>query len=133
MLCDTGKIKKVSIMISYERIIMKKSFEPQEDLLYLVEFGPVSEKILEQITVQGKLEAILYEWAQSAGLEIDSCDVLPDYVAMTFYVQPLVNVDDAIIALKKYSSDALLKNYPQFQQFLVAGSLWEDGYDVELL
>lgn len=112
---------------------MKKPFESQEDLLYLVEFGPISEQVLQLQVVLDRLEVILYEWAQSAGLEIDSCDVLPDYIAMTFYVKPLVDIDDAIVALKKYSSDALLKAYPQFQQFIVEGSLWEDGYDVELL
>jgi len=112
---------------------MKKSFESQEKLLYLVEFGPVSEKVLEQQVVLDRLETILYEWAQTAGLEIDSCDVLPDYVAMTFYVKPLVDIDDAIVALKKYSNDALLKEFSNFQQFVVEGSLWEDGYDVELL
>ncbi len=117
-----------------EGIIMNKLFESKpQDLLYLVEFGPVSEKVLEQISVQERLEAILYEWAQTAGLAIDSCDVLPDYVAITFFVQPLVDIDDAIVVLKKYSSDALLKACPQFQQFVVDGSLWEDGYDVELL
>jgi REP element-mobilizing transposase RayT len=112
---------------------MKNSFESQQKLLYLVEFGPVFEKVLEQIAVQHKLEAILYEWAQTAGLEIDSCDVLPDYVAMTFYLKPLVDVDHAIVALKKYSSDALLQEFGNFQQFVADGSLWEAGYDVELL
>lgn len=105
----------------------------QQDLLYLVEFGPVSEKILEQISVQQQLETILYEWAQTAGLTIDSCDVLPDYVAITFFAQPMINIDDAIVALMQYSSDALLKQLPAFKQFVVEGSLWEDGYDVELL
>lgn len=119
-----------SLILLDERKIMKIM---QQDLLYLVEFGPVSEKVLEQISVQQRLEAILYEWAQTAGLEIDSCDVLPDYVAMTFYVKPLVDIDDAIIALKQYSSDALLKEFPSFKPFVVDGSLWEDGYDVELL
>ncbi len=112
---------------------MNKPRESQEKLLYLVEFGPVFEKVLEQQVVLDRLEIILYEWAQTAGLEIDSCDVLPDYVAMTFYLKPLVDVDHAIVALKKYSSDALLKEFGNFQQFIVEGSLWEAGYDVELL
>ncbi len=112
---------------------MKKSFESQEKLLYLVEFGPAFEQVLEQQVVLDRLEVILYEWTQTAGLEIDSCDVLPDYIAITFYVKPLVDIDDAIVALKQYSSDALLKEFVTFKQFVVAGSLWEDGYEVELL
>lgn len=113
---------------------MKKIFESQQEkLLYLVEFAPVSEGILEMQVVLDRLEKILYEWAQTAGLEIDSCDVLPDYVAITFYLKPLVNVDNAIVALKKHSSDVLLQEYVKFKQFLVDGSLWEAGYDVELL
>jgi len=113
---------------------MKKIFESQQEkLLYLVEFGPVSERVLEMQVVLDRLEIILHEWAQRVGLEIDSCDVLPDYVAITFYLKPMVNVDDAIVALKKHSSDALLQEFVNFKQYVIDGSLWEAGYDVELL
>ena len=105
---------------------MKKS-------LYLLEFGPSNEQILEQIAVQAQLEKIINNYAQSLNLEIDSCDILSDYIAITFYLNSLVDVDAVILALKKNSSDALVKKIPSLKQFVVNDSLWIAGYDIELL
>lgn len=101
--------------------------------LYLLEFGPHIEQILEQISVQEKLEKIIHEYAIASGLEIDSCDILFDYIAITFYLHTSVDVDVVIVALKKYTNDELLKQIPEFKKFVINDSLWEPGYNIEIL
>lgn len=101
--------------------------------LYLLEFGPVIEQVLEQISVQERLEKIIHEYAQASGLEIDSCDILTDYIAVTFYLHDSVDIDAVIINLKKHSSEELVKELPEFKKFIVHDSLWEYGYNIEIL
>jgi len=105
---------------------MKKS-------LYLLEFGPHIEQVLEQISVQEKLETIIQSYAQASGLEIDSCDILFDYVAITFYLHTSSDVDVVIVDLKKYANDELLKQISEFKKFVINESLWEPGYNIEIL
>ena len=114
---------------------MNKSLKnnQQHNLLYLLEFGPVSEQVLHMQVVIEALEKILYNCAQISGFEIDSCDVLPDYVAMTFYLNASADVDAVIATIKTFSSDALVKEFADLKKFVVDGSLWEDGYDIEIL
>lgn len=114
---------------------MKKTFEgkSERNLLYLVEFGPISEQVLQLQAVIDRLEKIVHACAQQSGWEIDSCDILPDYVAITLYVKPSINIDNLIVHLQKYSSDELIKEFVEFKRLAVNDSLWEDGYDVELL
>ena len=105
----------------------------QRNLLYLLEFGPVSEQVLQLQVVIDRLEKILYDCAQASGFEIDSCDVLPDYIAITFYLPPSADVDAVIATIKTFSSDALVKDFADLKKFIVDGSLWEDGHDIEVL
>ena len=101
----TVKLRKEIIpkfIVGCERVIMKKS-------LYLLEFGPSNEQILEQIAVQAQLEKIINNYAQSLNLEIDSCDILSDYIAITFYLNSLVDVDAVILALKKNKANKKVK------------------------
>ena len=105
----------------------------QRTILYLLEFGPVSEKVLQYQIVLDRLEKILHTCAQQSGWEIDSCDVLPDYVAITLYLESSVDVEDVTMHLKQYSSDTLLQEFAELKPFVVEGSLWQPGYDIEIL
>ena len=107
--------------------------KPQQNLLYLLEFTPNSEHILEKISVQNRLEQFLYEYAQTSGFEIDSCDVMFDLVAITFFVKPSMNIDDLVFDLAQQSSDLLVQEFVEFKQFVQEGSLWSDDYTLELL
>ena len=107
--------------------------KPQHNLLYLLEFTPNSEHVLEKISVQNRLEQIFYEYAQTVGFEIDSCDIMFDLVAITLYVKPSVNIDALVLDLGKQSSDLLVKEFVEFKQFVEDGSLWSDDYNLELL
>lgn len=114
---------------------MKNQLESnqQKNHLYLLEFGPHIEQVLEQILVQEKLEKIIHEYAAGSGLEIDSCDILFDYIAITFYLHTLIDVDAVIIALKKHVNDELVKQIPEFKKFVINDSLWEPGYNIDIL
>ena len=103
------------------------------NLLYLLELTPNSEHILEKISVQNRLEQIILMLAQASEFEIDSCDILFDFVAITMYVKPSVNIEDLVLDLKKQSTDLLIKEFKEFKQFVVDDSLWNEGDDLELL
>lgn len=116
-------------------LVIKKvlAMKQEKNHLYLLEFGPNIEQVLEQISVQEKLEKIIEEYAVASGLEVDSCDILFDYIAITFYLHTSADVDSVIIALKKHTNDELLKQIPEFKKFVMNDSLWEHGYNIEIL
>ena len=107
--------------------------KPQKNFVYLLELTPISENILEKISVQNKLEQIFYELAQTLDFEIDSCDILFDFVAITMYVKPSINIEDLVVDLKKQSTSLLIKEFKEFKQFVVDDSLWNVEDELDLL
>jgi len=103
------------------------------NLLYLLELTPSSEHVLEKIASQNRLEQIFYECAQTLDFEIDSCDIMFDFVAITLYVKPSVNIDDLVNNLKQQTSDEFIKELSEFKQFCKDGSLWNVDDNLELL
>ena len=107
--------------------------KPQKNLLYLLELAPISEHILEKISVQEKVEQIFLMLAQSLDFEIDSCDILCDFVAITMYVKPSINIENLVIDLKKQSTTLLINEFKEFKQFVVDDSLWNADDELDLL
>lgn len=107
--------------------------KPQKKLLYLLELTPISEHVFEKISVQNRLEQIFLLLAQASGFEIDSCDILFDFVAITMYVNPLINIEDLVVDLKKQSTELLIKEFKEFKQFVVEDSLWSADDELDLL
>ncbi len=107
--------------------------KPQQNLLYLLELTPSSESILEKISVQNRLEQIFYECSQASGFEIDSCDIMFDFVAITMYVNSSIDIENLVINLKQQSSDLLVKEFVELKKFVTQDSLWNVEDDLELL
>jgi len=102
-------------------------------LLYLLELAPHTENLLEKISVQQKVDQILHTCAQNLDFEIDSCDVMFDFVALTMYVQPSVDIDQLIMNIAELSSNLLVQDAAELKSLMQDDNLWSPDYNLELL
>ena len=78
--------------------------------------------------IQNRVQKLFAEISEHFDFEIDRCSVCEDHVHILLSFPPRYSVSRVVGILKSISASKIFKEFPQVEEKLWGGHLWEQGY-----
>jgi putative transposase len=98
------------------------------DTQYHLVWAPKYRKTILTGVVGERMRELLFEIAESYGIEIDELEVSVDHVHILCSFPPKFSITQVVTRFKSLSARAIFREYPQVKRQLWGGEFWEDGY-----